>query len=253
MTRAGSASKMGTEEGSLAGQVAVVTGASSGIGRAIALELASKGARLCLVGRSQQRMREVEKEATERGVAVRCYRKDLSNQQAIGQLARSLRKDHEKIHILVHSAGVVRLGSLENVPARDFEWQYRVNVLGPYLLTQLLLPALKAARSQVVFINSSIVGAARANTAQYAATKQGLQALADAFRQEVNPHGMRLLSVYPGRTATPMQAAIFKLEGKDYDPARLLQPEDVAAITVSALALPRTAEVTDIHIRGPIS
>jgi NADP-dependent 3-hydroxy acid dehydrogenase YdfG len=90
---------------------------------------------------------------------------------------------------------------------------------------------------------------ARANTAQYAATQAGLRALATSLRDEVNPAGIRVTTVFPGRTATPRQAMIHDWEGKEYQPERLLQPEDVAAIVVAAVGLPRTAEVTEISIR----
>jgi NADP-dependent 3-hydroxy acid dehydrogenase YdfG len=73
--------------------------------------------------------------------------------------------------------------------------------------------------------------------------------LADRLRDEVNPGGIRVLSVYPGRTATPMQAAIYRQEGRPYLPEHLLQPEDVAAVVLHALAMPPGAEVTDISIR----
>jgi NADP-dependent 3-hydroxy acid dehydrogenase YdfG len=77
-----------------------------------------------------------------------------------------------------------------------------------------------------------------------------LRALASVVRDEVNEAGVRVTSVFPGRTATPRQALIHEWEGKEYRPERLLQPEDVAAIVVAALDLPRTAEVTDIAIRA---
>ena len=114
-------------------------------------------------------------------------------------------------------------------------------------LTRQLLPSLIARQGQVVFMNSS-VGAAP-EVGFYSASKHALKALTDTLRVEVNPSGVRVLSVYPGRTATSMQEAIFAAEGRDYDPSRLLQPEDVAEMVLAALCLPRTAEVTDIHIR----
>jgi NADP-dependent 3-hydroxy acid dehydrogenase YdfG len=83
----------------------------------------------------------------------------------------------------------------------------------------------------------------------YSASKHALKAFADTLRAEANPAGVRVLSVYPGRTATPMQESIFAAEGRSYDPSRLLQPEDVAEMVLAALCLPRTAEVTDLHIR----
>jgi short-subunit dehydrogenase len=74
--------------------------------------------------------------------------------------------------------------------------------------------------------------------------------MADSLRAEVNPLGVRVLSLYPGRTATPMQAQVFALEGRPYTPDRLMQPEDVAHTAVAALALPRSAEVSDIHVQS---
>ena len=84
---------------------------------------------------------------------------------------------------------------------------------------------------------------------QYAATQHALRAIADSLRAEVNPQGVRVLSVFPGRTATPMQARLCELEGKAYSPERLIQPEDIASTVIHALTLPRTAEITEISIR----
>jgi NADP-dependent 3-hydroxy acid dehydrogenase YdfG len=127
--------------------------------------------------------------------------------------------------------------------------QYRINVRAPYMLTQALLPMLKSRRGQIVFINSSAGLNARANVSQYAATKHALKAVADSLREEINAEGLRVLSVYPGRTATPMQADVHTMEGRAYRPDRLMQPEDVAAVVINALSLPSSAEVTDIHVR----
>jgi NADP-dependent 3-hydroxy acid dehydrogenase YdfG len=69
------------------------------------------------------------------------------------------------------------------------------------------------------------------------------------LRDEVNKKGVRVITIFPGRTATPMQEEVHRYEGKPYDPSRFLQPADVAAVALNALALPRTAEVTDLHIR----
>jgi NADP-dependent 3-hydroxy acid dehydrogenase YdfG len=109
---------------------------------------------------------------------------------------------------------------------------------------------LKLGQGQVIFINSRAVFLdARPGLGQYTATKQALKVLADSFRQEVNPEGIRVISIYPGRTASPMQQKIFKSEGKIYRPELLVQPDDVAATIVDVLCLPITAEITDITIR----
>ncbi|MEI9953258.1 MAG: SDR family NAD(P)-dependent oxidoreductase [Pseudomonadota bacterium] len=98
-------------------------------------------------------------------------------------------------------------------------------------------------------MNSSVGLAASATLGPYAATQHALKALADALRAEVNAAGVRVLSVYPGRTATALMLARFSMEGRAYRPELLLQPEDVANVVISSLALPRTAEVTNINIR----
>jgi NADP-dependent 3-hydroxy acid dehydrogenase YdfG len=100
-----------------------------------------------------------------------------------------------------------------------------------------------------VFINSSAGLNASANVGQYAATKHALKAVADSLRHEVNAEGLRVLSIYPGRTASPLQEAVFKMEEREYRSEMLIQPEDLAAVIINALALPRSAEVTDINVR----
>ena len=141
------------------------------------------------------------------------------------------------------------MGSHERAPAAHLDHQYRTNVRGPYLLTQALLPLIRARRGQIVFVNSTVGLEARASVGQYASTQHALRALADALRAEVNADGVRVLSVYLGRTATARQERIFQLEKRPYSRELLMQPADVAEIILAALQLPRTAEVTDIRMR----
>ena len=119
----------------------------------------------------------------------------------------------------------------------------------PYLLTQRLLPLLEVTPGQIVFVNSSAGLSARPGVGQFAATQHAVRAMTDALRAEINPRGIRVLSVFPGRTATPRQARLHERDGRAYQPELLMQPEDVASMIASALRLPRTAEVTDISMR----
>lgn len=233
----------------LHGRIAVVTGAGSGIGRAIAGALADQGATLCLVGRTPAALEDTANGLDSANVTTRCYATDLTHDDQVQALAEQLRNDWDAVDILVHSAGVHAMGRLEVAPVAEFDLQYRTNVRAPYLLTQSLLQLLRQRQGQVVFINSSAGLSARGVVGSYAATKHALKAVADSFRDEVNADGLRVLSMYLGRTASPMQARIHAMEGKPYDPEYLLQPNDVAAVVLNALCLPRTAEVTDIRIR----
>jgi NADP-dependent 3-hydroxy acid dehydrogenase YdfG len=230
----------------LTGRVGVVTGAGSGVGRAVAAALAAAGASVCLVGRTGATLQET---AARIGDGARCYPTDVTDDRAVAALVQRLTDEHASVDVLVHSAGVHSIGAVEEAAVGELDAQYRTNVRAPYLLTQGLLPALRGSRGQVVFVNSSAGLTARGRVGQYASTKHALRALADSLREEVNDAGVRVLSVYLGRTASPMQAAIHAAEGTEYRPADLLQPADVAAMVVAALCLPSTAEVTDLSIR----
>lgn len=229
--------------------VAIVTGASSGVGKAIALQLSDRGALVHLVGRRQAALDEVAREAAGGGARTACVVADLTNDTAIRHLVSRIAVECGRLDLLIHCAGVIALGDVRSAGVTDFDLQYRTNVRAPYLLTQALLPLLCQQRGQIVFINSSAGLSARSNQGQYAATKHALKAIADSVRSEVNEHGVRVLSVFLGRTATPMQQSVHQLEGKPYHPARLIQPEDVAATVIHALSLPPTVEVTDISLR----
>jgi short-subunit dehydrogenase len=234
---------------SLDGLTAVVTGASSGIGTAFALALAREGVQLRLTGRDESRLREIAASCRRDSPDARYYPADLAIDSDTETLLQALLRDCDGVDILIHCAGQVCSGPVATAPVAEFDQQYRTNLRAPYVLTQALLPKLLACRGQVVFINSSVGLAARADVSQYAATKHGLRAIADALRAEVNAQGVRVLSVYVGRTATPAQERIHAAEGRQYAAARLLQPDDVVAAVLSALKAEPTAEITDINIR----
>ncbi len=196
----------------------VVTGASSGIGRAIAVALASAGATVCAVARRMDELKVTANSSNGAGRFV-LYRADLVGDNELERLSEALLAREGGVDVLVHSAGTISIGDLETASVRDLDRQYAANVRAPYLLTQALLPTLRANRGQIVFINSTVGLAARANVAQYAATKHALKAIADSLREEINPHGVRVVSVYPGRTATPLQATLHATEGKAYAPS----------------------------------
>jgi NAD(P)-dependent dehydrogenase (short-subunit alcohol dehydrogenase family) len=227
-----------------AGRVAVITGASSGIGAAVGRLLAARGATVCLAARW------TDAPDDEPAPGERRYRVDLAEEAGVMALATSVLDDYARVDVLIHSAGVLRRGLVGTAPVAALDEQYRLNVRAPYQLTQLLLPRIVSSRGQIVFVNSSAALApGRSHLSQYTASKYALKALADALRDEVNADGVRVLSVYPGRTASPMQAALHGMEGRPYHPDRLLQPEDVAALVVSSLEQPATAEVTDVSVR----
>jgi len=235
---------------SLRNKIAVVTGASSGIGKSIAYALANNAVDLCLFGRDKAKLEKVSCQLRKIQPNVQTYICDFASAENIRNAAELINSSFPGIDILVHSAGNIILKKLEDFTEEEFDLQFSVNTRAPFLLTKLLLPAIKRRKGQIVFLNSSIAQQkARADLSIYAGSKYALQAIADSLREEVNASGVRVLSVYPGRTATAMQKDIFKSENREYPKHQLLQPEDIAQSIIDALTLPRTAEVTDISIR----
>jgi len=240
------------ESSLLAGRTALVTGASSGVGRAIALALARRGANLYVVGRNREALVETTA-AAEQFSSVVSFQLDLTDDDNIQSFLQHF-EEAGRLDILVHSAGIFHQDLMAEACVNDLDQQYAINVRAPYVLSQRLLPLLTASRGQIVFINSSVgLSVRRPEVGQYAATKHALKAVADSLREEVNQKGVRVLTVYLGRTATPTQRAIFREEGRVYRPEILLQPTDIASVVVNALILPPTAEVTDISIRPMVN
>lgn len=231
---------------------ALITGASSGIGRAIAIAIAATGGVLCLVGRDRERLEKTALAVRPMARGVTTFPADLSADGDIAELVRHVEEKVGSINVLIHCAAAHVTGSVADVSVNHLDLLYRTNVRAPYAVTRALLTMLKAASGQVVFVNSSQGLHARGNVAAYAATKHALKAVADSLRDEVNGDGIRVLSIYPGRTATPTIEALYKVEGKTYHPGVLLQPCDIARVIVNLLKLPRTAEVTDLEIRPQV-
>jgi len=232
----------------LEGKVGLITGASSGIGEAIAKALSNHGVSLYLVGRNMEKLKNLS-DLLVKKTTVRIFNTDVARDEDINRLSAYLIESTRRLDILVHSAGHFIMGGFEEVSIDDLDILYRINVRAPFLITKNLLPLIKAAKGQIVFINSTAGLQARAGVSQYAATKHALKAIADSLREEVNTYGVRVISIYPGRTATPMQISVHKMEGRTYRPDLLMQPGDVAETVINALKLPETAEVTDIYIR----
>lgn len=230
-------------------RVAAVTGASSGIGRAIALALASQQMEVCLIARREKELNAVAEEVSRKGGKALVLRADLTSDEDISGVGACIERRFGRLDVLALCSGVMVQGGFVGASVADFDSQYQANVRAHYALTQRMLPLLRAVMGQIVFINSSVGLRSSGAAGQYSATKHALRALADGLREEVNADGIRVLSVYPGRTATPRMAALFEQEGRPYRPELLMQPEDVAETVAHALSLPRTAEVTDISMR----
>ncbi len=225
----------------------VITGAGSGIGRIVAERLHARGDQLVVVARDAARATELT-EAFPGSIPVVA---DLARPETIAEAVQDAGVP-ASVDALIHAAGIVELGAVADLPLTAWTSQLAVNLVAPAELTRVLLPRVRAARGQVLFVNSGAGLTAHPDWAAYAASKHGLKALADALRGEEARHGVRVTTVYPGRTATPMQEKVHAQEGADYDADRWIDPASVAAAIITALDLPRDAVINDLSIRpGP--
>jgi NAD(P)-dependent dehydrogenase (short-subunit alcohol dehydrogenase family) len=214
----------------------VVTGATSGIGAATARLLAARGDDLVLV------VRDREKAAAFPGSVI--LETDLQDLELIHDLGLP-----DRIDGVVHAAGVVDVALLEDTEPESLVRTIEVNLTAPVLLTQVLLEPVRRARGTHVFVNSGSGLRANAQWASYNASKFGLRGFADALRLEEAEHGVRVSTIYPGRTATPMQERVHEQEGAPYDPEDWIRPETVATEIVRVLDLGPDATIPDLVIR----
>ncbi|TNC26184.1 SDR family oxidoreductase [Amycolatopsis alkalitolerans] len=220
--------------------LALVTGASRGIGAAIAHSLAPAH-RVLLGGRSGEALARLAAELP----GARPWPVELTDFEAMAEAVAGI----DRLDVLVHSAGVVELGTVAESDVESWRRNYEVNVLAVVELTRLLLPALRAAGGHVVVINSGSGRNARAGWGAYGASKFAVRAFADVLRQEEEPNGLRVTTVYPGRTATEMQRAVNATEGTEYTPDAYLRPESVADAVLAAVTATPDAHPTDVILR----
>lgn len=220
----------------------LLTGAGSGIGEVLADRLHARGDELVLVARSAERASELAGRWSGAEVVVA----DLADPAS---LAAPTWPEH--LDGVVHAAGVVDLGAVAELSLGAWQQQLTVNLVSVAELTRHVLPAVRSARGTVVMVNSGAGLRANPGWAAYAASKHGLRALADALREEERAHGVRVSSVYPGRTATPMQAEVHRQEDQEYDASAWIQPGTVADAVLHVLDLPRDATLTDVTVRTP--
>ncbi|MHC0430079.1 SDR family oxidoreductase [Streptomyces sp. O3] len=222
----------------------VITGAGSGIGAAVARRLHARRDELVLFARDAGRAKELAAEYP----GARTLVGDLADPDRLSW-AFSHQSLPERVDSLLHIAGVVDLAPVGELTPKVWQAQLNANLVSPAEITRHFLPQLRLTQGHVVFVNSGAGLNAHADWSAYAASKHGLKALADSLRQEEKANGIRVTSVYPGRTASPMQAKVHQQEGKEYDASRWIDPESVATTILMAIDLPRDAEVNDLTVR----
>jgi NADP-dependent 3-hydroxy acid dehydrogenase YdfG len=216
---------------------ALITGAGRGIGAAIADALAPTHT-LFLAGRSSPAL-----QATAERLGATPVLLDVTDAESIQAAATAI----GDLDVLVHNAGVSLPGRVAESTVEQWRTTFDVNVIGAVSVTLALLPALRRADGQVVFINSGAGRTPSENMASYSASKFALRAFADSLR--LSEATLRVTTVYPGRTDTDMQRELVSFEGGDYDAGRLLRADTVAAAVAQAINTPADGHLNEVILR----
>ncbi|WP_164701859.1 SDR family oxidoreductase [Modestobacter sp. KNN46-3] len=212
----------------------LLTGAATGIGRSLALQLADHAPRLTLVGRRSQPLEEVADLVRERGGQASVVAADLTEPGAAATAVAAAHEHFGGIDVLVNNAGNVRAGRLDAIEEAEVAAQIALNLTAPILLTRAALPALRASGNGLVVNVSSGIGlVGMPFYATYAATKAGIAHFGESLRRELYGEGVHVLTVFPGATSTPMMASsqAGPEHGFVYE-----TPDEVAAATIAGMA-----------------
>jgi 3-oxoacyl-[acyl-carrier protein] reductase len=193
----------------LQGRIALVTGASQGIGRACALELAKAGATVALAARNQGKLDEVAGEIAAAGGQAATFALDVASEESLKAGAKAVLERFGKVEILVNNAGITRDGLMMRMKRADWDDVLGTNLTGAFLLTQALIsPMLKNRWGRIVNISSVVGRTGQAGQVNYAASKAGLLGMTRSMAREVASRGITVNAVAPGYIETPMTAVL---------------------------------------------
>jgi NADP-dependent 3-hydroxy acid dehydrogenase YdfG len=231
----------------MANQIALITGASSGIGRATALAFARAGIDLALLGRSPERLAEVVDQATQLGVTARSYIVDLNKLDTVRDRVQQIVQEWGHIDILVNNAGAAHTGSLGEISLGAWQQTIDLNLSGVLQVVQGVLPAMRQRRSGTIVNLISIAGRQTfPDWGAYCVSKYGLVALTQVLAAEERPQGIRVTAIYPGSVNTALwdQPQV----NANFDRAAMLDAETVAEAVLYAATANSQANIEEITV-----
>lgn len=227
-------------------QVAIVTGASRGIGRAIASALALAGARVVLVSRNERALGLIVDELSSKGVEAVCVRADVTNHDEIHRMVDSVVQRFGRIDIVVNNAGIGYFREFVDLPVDEFDAMWNVNVRGVFLVTRAVLPhMLKAKRGNIVTIGSLAGKNTFKGGAGYSATKWALRGLMGSLMLEVRDSNIRSIMIFPGSVDTDFS-------GRSKKGENIPKAGDVAEAVLYAVTAPQRLMVSEIDLRPTV-
>lgn len=239
----------------LEGRIALVTGASSGIGEATALALAEAGAKVAIAARRRERLEGLAAQLEKLGAEPTVLVADLASEAEAQRIVQETEARYGRLDILVNNAGVMYLEPVEDADLGRWRHMLELNVLSLIASTQAALPGMRARRDgHVVNISSTAGRVANPNAAAYSATKFGVVAFSEALRREVYQHNIRVTVIEPGVVETELRDHIGHAEVKANlnawaDSMRQLQGRDVADAIVFCVSRPSHVNINEVLMR----
>ncbi len=229
-------------------KIALVTGASKGIGRETALALAREGAHIAISARSEELLQEVAGEIRAAGSKALVFPGDMSDEKTIAEFVEATIAEFGRLDILINNAGVGIFGPVAELSTEDWDTMFSLNMRGVFLMTRTCLPHLRAAGESVVVNVASLAGKnAFVGGGGYAATKHALLGFSRCLMLEERQHGLRVLAICPGSVNTPFN--IDRSPADDPRRRRIIQPEDVAATILHMIRMPQHTMISEIDMR----
>jgi clavulanate-9-aldehyde reducatase len=238
----------------LSNRVVAVTGASSGIGEAIALECARAGAAVALAARRADRIELLGKRIVGEGGVAIAVPTDVGEETEAQAFVERTHTELGRLDVLVNNAGVMLLGPIENAPTEEWRRMIHANVFGVLYCTHAALPLMRAQGSGHIVNVSSVAGrVARAGTGVYNLTKFGVGAFSEALRQEAVALGIRVTLVEPGAVATELaghnRPEVLQRIARSFQDVEPLTAEDIANAVLYAIAQPPNVSINEVLIR----
>lgn len=226
-------------------QRALITGASSGIGKATALAFAQAGVDVALVGRSQSRLKSVAQAAIQLGVQAQIYPFDLANVEQVQEQIHAITQDFGPVDILVNNAGMGYTAELVDTSLADWQSVINLNLTSVFQCIQGILPSMRTRQRGTIINVVSIAGRqAFAGWGAYCASKFGLMGLSKTLAAEERTHGIRVTALCPGSVNTSLWDT--ETVHADFDRSAMLSPESVAQSILHAAFLPEQAVVDEL-------
>ncbi len=223
--------------------LALVTGASKGIGRAIALALAGKDLEMIITARSEAQLKKVSATIKKQGKRSDYITTDLGSTDQIDALIKVLIKKKKNLTLLVHNAGVAHVESCAKMSSELWNETFQINLTAPFLLTQKCLPLMPAG-SQIIFINSVAGKNEFPDWSAYCASKAGLKAYADVLRLELQSRKIRVTSIFPSSVDSSMHDRL----PYHWDRQKMLKAQDVARAVLYCYQQPAGVVIKEIDL-----